>query len=115
MQTSDRATILLALIRRKKAKGEPLTPIQLSAAREAIGDKTSPEDLLVDALEKIVAVRNPPTVMQTSSSPNSTVDNSHRVVAQSGEGSERTDKGRVKKRRKNKAKRGGKNSSLVSV
>ncbi len=115
MQTSDRATILLALIRRKKAKGEPLTPMQLSAGREAIGDKTSPEDLLVDALERVVAVQNPPTVMQTSSSPHSTVGNSHRVIAQSGKGSERTDKGRVKKRRKNMAKRGRKNSSLVSV
>ncbi len=115
VETSDRATILLALIRRKKRKGEPLTPMQLSAAREAIGDKNSPEDALVDALERVTEARNPPIVVQTSSSPRYNVDNSHIVVTQSGEGSERTDKGPVQKIGKNKSKRGKENSSLVSV
>ncbi len=115
MQTSDSATILLALIRRKKAKGEALTPMQLSAARKAISDENSPEDLLVEALERVVAVRNPPAAMQTLPSPRSTVGNSRRAVVKSGGGPERTDKGRGKKMGKKKAKWGGKISPLVSM
>ncbi len=116
VETSDRVSKLLALIRRKKVKGEALTPMQLSAARNAIGDENSPEDLLVEALERLVASRDPPAVMPTRLSPHSAIGNNCRViVAQSGGGSKRTDKVRQnKKRRKNMAKRDGKISPSVS-
>ncbi len=89
--------------------------MQLSAARKAIGDENFPEDLHVEALERVVAVQPPPAAIQTLPSPRLTVGSNRHDVVQSGGGSERTDKGWGKKRGKNKAKRGGKSSPLVSM